>query len=244
MNFSLKFPIVSNNCLGGELYRYFNKNFDNPFIWNIIPKQDFDRLIKNWKDLDLLNFDIVPIETGNGNFYFDFILDGNINVYFVHHLFNYELNKSSQIKRVYGSDYLGGYETVLNLVEKNWIERTKRFMNLKLPPIFLYYERPPRDRDCWTMFNENGEPVKMYNCSTHDLKTLINIEEKSGELNIIIHKKDCDVFEINQSKRFTKLENRTNIITLSEKFEMSSQWIIDALHDLKTVPEFLKQICL
>ena len=46
--------IIANNCIGGFLYKFSNKQFPNPFIWTSMYFEDFLFLIQNY---DKINFD-------------------------------------------------------------------------------------------------------------------------------------------------------------------------------------------
>lgn len=44
--------IISNTCVGARIYQILKRPYTTPFIWNVIPYDDFSKLYKNIRTVD------------------------------------------------------------------------------------------------------------------------------------------------------------------------------------------------
>lgn len=87
--------IISNNCLGGHLYRDFlNSEFENPFAWTVIDFNSMLYLVNNWYDINFKNYELVKDEKWN----FSIIIDNNVKIQYVHYKFSPKATTITQTK--------------------------------------------------------------------------------------------------------------------------------------------------
>ena len=81
------FAIVSNNCWGGEVYKYFDLPFTSPFIGLYLFAEDYIRLLEQFERLDLsdIMFDHSSKDYPEPRWYPVGHLPGNLEVHFLHY---------------------------------------------------------------------------------------------------------------------------------------------------------------
>jgi uncharacterized protein (DUF1919 family) len=75
--------IISHNCVGAEIYKEKGWRYRNPFMWCVIPPDDFYYLYSHYYQIDFSNIELEK----EGKFY-KIVVDGKINVYYVHYKYN------------------------------------------------------------------------------------------------------------------------------------------------------------
>jgi len=149
--------VISNSCIGAQLYKLFNMEFNNPFMWNVITYDDFKKLIIKYDEIDFGNNNI-SLYNYPGDPISMVTFDNNIKLYYIHY---HQTNKYSETKKididVYSNDILSYTTDKVT----NRIERMKKY---KEDPIFIFETRPrPR-------FNAN------YN--VNDVLDFINLQTR------------------------------------------------------------------
>ncbi len=81
--------IISNNCLGGFIYKDFLQiKYENPFIFSLMDYDDFLYLLENYETIDFENFELIKESEKFENF--GIIIEGKIKVRFIHSKFDKE----------------------------------------------------------------------------------------------------------------------------------------------------------
>lgn len=75
--------LIGNNCLVGYIYRdILKQEYQTPFIWSRIWKEDFEKLISQYDMLNFDNFELKKINSlnkSNNDFYI--LLDDTIKIF-------------------------------------------------------------------------------------------------------------------------------------------------------------------
>ncbi len=143
LNFN-EYTIISNTCLGGFIYRDLNRQFDNPFIWNMWNNEIIYDFLINFSNINFNNFTINKtysqklegrvsnvFKNTNRNIY-SIIIDKKYEIYYPHFI---EIeNQFTPIKSkssVYGIDllYYNITEYLINLYTRR-INRMKKYKPL------------------------------------------------------------------------------------------------------------------
>ena len=134
--------IICNNCGGADCYNLCNQQFNNPFIWSCIFANDMIELIKNYKNINFKNIDLIRLskETVIKNNYNEYMeskkvcgikIDNIFTVYYTHYIYDYRFT----IPTIKGPDIL--YFRNFEYVYKKYKERLDRMLMLKEKPSFL-----------------------------------------------------------------------------------------------------------
>lgn len=115
--------IISNNCLGGFIYRFLNKEFNNPFIWSLILNPYFEELIENLKTINYndftLNKSTKKLDT------FNLLINNKIKLDYIHYHFNENFNKPTICDK-YGKPDKTGVDVYYN---KIWEYIVEKYLN-------------------------------------------------------------------------------------------------------------------
>lgn len=79
---------IGNDCTGARIYQTKNKEYDNPFMWCLIPPKSFSYLYHNFNTIDFKN-----IELKKDGPWYKVIIDGNVTVYYPHYRFDAAFTK-------------------------------------------------------------------------------------------------------------------------------------------------------
>ena len=79
---------IGNDCTGARIYQAKNKEYDNPFMWCLIPPKSFSYLYHNFNTIDFKN-----IELKKDGPWYKVIIDGNVTVYYPHYRFDAAFTK-------------------------------------------------------------------------------------------------------------------------------------------------------
>lgn len=120
--------IISHNCVSGRIYQMEGLRYENPFIWCVIPPEDFYYLYKNY---DKINYKNIVLEKENNDY--KLIIDGKIRLYYVHYKYAEDCEiptKKTEIDIFY------------NKIEEYIIEKYfTRLERMKDKPIFIVTDR-------------------------------------------------------------------------------------------------------
>lgn len=130
--------VVSNNCLGGFLYKFNGLQFTNPFIWCAILADSMYNMIKDWDNINFNNFEIEKSEfneSPNPLNTFKLVIDNKVDVHYTHYYFD----KDITTPMVKGFDVW--YDKIWEYVVDKY---TSRLQRMNEPPSFVIlgeYER-------------------------------------------------------------------------------------------------------
>lgn len=126
----MKYSLISNCCAASDLYRYNEKQFENPFMWNSILPNDLLNFIRNFEKINFNNFKLIPHFIKNSKLY-GIRVDDCFNTYYIH----YAYNKDDVIPRYKEPNvwYNKNDEYVLN----KYKQRIQRFLSDKYKPCFV-----------------------------------------------------------------------------------------------------------
>lgn len=120
--------IISHNCVGGRIYQMKGLKYGNPFVWCVIPPEDFLYLYNNYNNINYRN---IKIEKEN-NIY-KVIVDEKVNVYYVH----YKYDENADFLTVQNE-----IDILYNKIEDYIIEKYfKRIERMEDKPIFIVTDR-------------------------------------------------------------------------------------------------------
>ena len=125
--------IISNSCIGGFLMRdYLKEKFNNPFIWSYIDNISFFNLIKNYENINWLNFELIKDKNWN----FCILVDNLVKINYPHYHFDPNANKitffddDNQHRNVY-------YNKIWEYIVEKYKTRTERMLKINVKPIFI-----------------------------------------------------------------------------------------------------------
>lgn len=130
--------VICNDCVGGELYKLYNEQYENPFIWTILPFNDFLKLYKNYDKIDFKK--VKYSETPNYYFFWymsSLIIDNKIHIYFPHHINYFKYTELTNIRvKITNQNGLGYCKMDKYLIDtyKRRVER----MEKSTPPVFIF----------------------------------------------------------------------------------------------------------
>ena len=129
--------IISHNCVGGRIYNKKNLKYGNPFMWCVIPPDDFYYLYCNYNEIDFNNITLIKEK------FYKIVIDNKVNVYYVHYL--YDKNATTPIKKT-------PIDIVYNRIDEYIIEKYKtRLERMKEKPIFIVTDREFIGTNKWSM---------------------------------------------------------------------------------------------
>lgn len=144
--------IVCNCCLSGYIYRKQGRQFDNPFFWNRITCKDFIKLVRNYRNLDYTNLDLIknddlkdmnPLDIGPNQF--SVILeDIGVRVQFNHVKFS-PRDMSPKVERI--NEYQGNtfYSKPYELVLEAFLRRSRRYTaERRNNTLFVFVDNAPQ----------------------------------------------------------------------------------------------------
>ena len=137
--------IVTNNCLGGFIYRDILKTeYQNPFIWTYLKTNDFLFLCEHFDEINFKNFMIGKEGEGHKNNYV-IKIDEKITLAFHHVWFDKECNEPMIKNSFHGMDihYNKPWEYIVEKYENEYLEWFKRqdpiFILILVQKIYLIY---------------------------------------------------------------------------------------------------------
>ena len=128
MNIKLTNTIISHNCIGARIYQKLNKEYENPFMWSVIPPSDFYYLYQNFANI---NFENIRVEENYGDYMV--VIDDKVRVYYVH--YKYSKNATKPIVK---DDIDIFYNKIGEYIKEKYFTRLSR---MKGRPIFIVTDR-------------------------------------------------------------------------------------------------------
>lgn len=138
--------LICNSCLGARLYQLNKLEYKNPFMWNIITANDMITLIKNYKNINFNNYELMKSdyysrtefyrnqfknELKRSLFIFKIRIDNQIDLHYVHYRFNAKESKTV-IKDVNVES-----NKIWEYVVEKYISRVKRMLSDNEAPKFV-----------------------------------------------------------------------------------------------------------
>ena len=171
--------IISNNCLGGFIYRDILKTqYASPFIWTSVHPDEYIQMIDEFANIDLENAEIVKEKEGLSN-NFDILLCEKYHVHNQHMWFN----KNVKMPTISGPNKCDvNYCKIWEYIYDNWMRRSKRAKKEE-KKLFLFYDNyglcknPQKLTDVMKKHSE-------YTCIAFTDKEIISLE------NLIVKKID------------------------------------------------------
>lgn len=120
--------VITNSCVGARIYQEKNMIYGNPFMWSIVPPDDFLYLYKNYDRINFGNYEL----TREGEDY-KIIIDGRVNVYYVH--YRYDENSTVPTVRDEIDVY---YNKIEDYIKEKYETRLKRMTG---KPVFIVSDR-------------------------------------------------------------------------------------------------------
>ena len=120
--------IISNNCLGGFIYKYAGLQYENPFIWTAFNGSSLEYILFNY---DTINFSKIWLHDVSRHHGYNLVIDDKLDMKCWSH-YKYDPTAATPIKRgdsIY-SNNIGQY--ILDTY-------TKRLSRMKTAPIFVLY---------------------------------------------------------------------------------------------------------
>lgn len=131
--------LIGNNCLVGYIYRdILKQEYQTPFIWSRIWKEDFEKLISQYDMLNFDNFELKKINSlnkSNNDFYI--LLDDTIKIFYQHYKFDKNYVKPTKV-----DDINIHYNKIWEYIYEKFKIRSKR-MNKSEKPIIIFNDHIP-----------------------------------------------------------------------------------------------------
>ena len=127
--------IITNNCLGGFLYRdILKQQYANPFIWTSIDIKSYNTMFINYYNINFNNY-IIKTENNTKDSFYHIIIDNNYDIRFGHILFS----NSDNIPRLVNNGFSGDiyYNKPWEYINNNYLKRLKRMVE---PPVFIWFD--------------------------------------------------------------------------------------------------------
>ena len=145
--------IISNNCVGAEIFRQLHQQYNNPFMWNLIQWQSYFKLIE---DFDNIDFTKTKMRIDKDNAFGEnqntvtIMLQDGIEIPFVHY------HKDNRYSRPKKGEVNIFYKDIEKFAQECWTRRLDRMQSRDILFIYINRERPENDK----MFAELKTPYK------------------------------------------------------------------------------------
>lgn len=191
----MKNNIISNDCVGGYIYRDWLKLDNlNPFIWSSIDLDNFCKVIASYNKIDFSNIkcELVFNDSGickQGSMVPKITIDNDIEVYFFHYM--YDTNFLSPTKR-------SGYTMCENIISYTVDSYARRVKRMTEEPVFVW------DVTKIKWYNKTSkDPLDVFKKIKTDYNIIIyqpdTIDFQNG--NIVVLNKTNAGFEVNVSAK-------------------------------------------
>lgn len=128
-----KVNIISHNCIGARIYQEKKIEYGNPFMWSIIPPDDFWYLYNHYDEINFENIKLTKVKNDNV-----LIIDDKIRVFYVHYRF--DANAKTPIRRIKdGVDVY--YNKIDEYIVEKYRKRLERMTEQKAKPLFIVSDR-------------------------------------------------------------------------------------------------------
>ena len=117
--------ILGNDCTGARIYQAKDKEYDNPFMWCLIPPKSFSFLYKNFTNIKFEN-----VEVKKDGEWYKIVIDKNVDVYYPHYRFDGNVKTPTVGK--------SGIDVYYYKIEEYIIEKyTSRLKRMTGSPLFI-----------------------------------------------------------------------------------------------------------
>lgn len=166
--------VIGNNCISSRLYEQLKLEFNNPFIWMVLTYDSVYYLMSNWNSM---NFDKFVIEASKfKNNTFVLIIDGKVELHFVHYVFDKNANTPFKEQK-YTKDgaWYGNvrFKNIVSYIKEKYISRLNRMKACSEEPVFLL-----RD-EVYAVNNYSSKTMKDLANHTSKYKRLIITRDRS-----------------------------------------------------------------
>lgn len=163
--------ILSNNCLGGFIYRDVLKvQYQNPFIWTLLDDDQFISLVKNYNSINFNKY-VVQKRSNDWNINndFDTIIDStyhiqNIHMHFDQHAQKPEsLNGAPPTERHLWTDGVK-YNKIWEYIGERYIARVQRMKQTTTPVIAFWHKDGELDpvNQLIQLAKDNNYPIILF----------------------------------------------------------------------------------
>lgn len=136
--------LIGNDCLAAFIYKRYNVQFDNPFMWTYILPHQYIMLVKTFNIINFNNIEIYNIKKSQyykeyyntldlvklfNGIQYCLCIDNSIEILFLHYIEDEKYNEPQKIK----SEVF--YNNIPELIEKHYKNRVLRMQNKQ--PIFI-----------------------------------------------------------------------------------------------------------
>lgn len=185
--------IIANNCIGGFLYKYANKQYPNPFMWTAMYFNDFLYLIQHYDHINFDEYSIVKHETDKR--LFNINIADKITLRCPHWLFDPSYKKPTLVSKI---DIK--YCRIWLYINEKYTKRLERLKMNTEKPVFIL--------DCkdWLKCDENcvKQLLENYEMIPHTLYVIVpwNKYDKIVKNNIhIIYDENFNTMDIGQRSK-------------------------------------------
>lgn len=128
-----KINIISHNCIGARIYQIKGIEYENPFMWSIVPPEDFWYLYNNYNNIDFKKIRLTKIKND-----YVIIVDEKLKIYYIHYRYDEKCKVPTQrIKD--GVDVY--YNKIEDYILEKYNKRLERMLNNPVKPIFIVSDR-------------------------------------------------------------------------------------------------------
>ncbi len=129
--------IISNNCCGSNYYRKKNIEYNNPFIWMVVPQNSIKILLTEFDKIDWYNIDMKKSTIRKNTFII--IVDNKIELHFIHHYFDPKHNELFFYKDREGSHLCSN--RIWEYIIKKYFERVDLMLKTNMQPKFIIQDQ-------------------------------------------------------------------------------------------------------
>lgn len=128
-----KLNIISHNCIGARIYQLKGMEYENPFMWCIVPPEDFWYLYNNYDSINFKNIRLTKVRND-----YVVVVDEKIRIFYIHYRYDEKCKTPTQrIKD--GVDVY--YNKIEDYILEKYNKRLERMLNKPIKPIFIVSDR-------------------------------------------------------------------------------------------------------
>lgn len=166
--------VIGNNCISARLYEQLKLEFNNPFIWMVLPYDSVCYLMSNWDSINFNKFEIKASKFKNNTFVL--IIDGKIELHFVHYVLDKNANMPLKEQKYTKDGAWWGnvrFKDIESYIKEKYITRLNRMKQCNEEPVFLL-----RD-EVYAANNNSSKTMKDVANNTSKYKRIIITRDKS-----------------------------------------------------------------
>lgn len=127
--------IIGSNCVGSRMYEQLGVQFDNPFIWSCIPRDEYITLIREWDNLNLWNYRFF-----NDGHYNCMRVDDKVTALYPHYIQDDKYDKPTRMSGQHGLDIR--YNKIQEYIEEKYRTRLERMTSKDVLFLPTQHENP------------------------------------------------------------------------------------------------------